>query len=91
VETDEQTVGKYLALKEAYEKAEKEFNDFKNSIAYKLVDHSKMVCDGKTFATWVERKGSVSIDKNLLKEKYPEIYNECLKQGLPTRYIMYKV
>lgn len=91
IETDTDTVGKYLALKEAYEKAEKEFNDFKNSIAYQLVDHSKMLCDGKTFATWVERKGSVSIDKNLLKEKYPEIYNECLKQGLPIRYIMYKV
>lgn len=91
VETDEQTVGKYLALKEAYEKAEKEFNDFKNSIAYKLVDHSKMTCDGKTFASWVERKGAVSIDKNLLKAKYPAIYDECLKQGLPTRYIRYQV
>ena len=91
VDVDTETVGKYLALKEAYEKAEKEFNDFKNSIAYKLVDHSKMVCDGKTFASWVERKGAVSIDKNLLKAKYPAIYDECLRQGLPTRYIRYQV
>lgn len=91
IDVSPDVVGKYLSLKEAYEKAEKEFNEFKNSLAYQLVDHSKMICDGKTFATWVERKGSVSIDKNLLKEKYPEIYNECMKQGVPTRYIMYKV
>jgi putative phage-type endonuclease len=91
VDVDTDTVGKYIALKEAYEKAEKEFNDFKNSLAFKMVDHSKLLCEGKTFASWVERKGAVSIDKNLLKEKYPAIYDECLKQGAPTRYIRYQV
>ena len=91
VEVDNDVVGKYLALKEAYEKAEEEFNNFKNSLAFKMVDHSKMVCDGKTFATWIERKGAASLDKNLLKQKYPEIYNECVKQGPPTRYIRYQV
>lgn len=91
VEVDNDVVGKYLALKEAYEKAEEEFNNFKNSLAFKMVDHSKMVCDGKTFATWIERKGAATLDKNLLKQKYPEIYNECVKQGPPTRYIRYQV
>lgn len=91
VDVDTDTVGKYIALKEAYEKAEKEFNDFKNSLAFKMVDHSKLLCEGKTFASWVERKGAVSIDKNLLKAKYPAIYDECLKQGMPTRYIRYQV
>jgi hypothetical protein len=55
------------------------------------VDRSKMTCDGKTFASWVERKGAICNDKELLKAKYPEIYNECLKQGLPSRYIRYQV
>lgn len=91
LEVNTDLVGKYIALKEAYEKAEREFKDFKNSIGLEMVDHSKAVCDGKTFATWVERKGAVSIDKNLLKAKYPAIYDECLKQGMLTRYIKYNV
>ena len=91
LEVDTDLVGKYIALKEAYEKAEEEFKDFKNSIGLEMVDHSKAVCDGKTFATWVERKGAVSVDKKLLETKYPDIYKECLKQGAPTRYIKYNV
>lgn len=91
LEVDTDLVGKYIALKEAYEKAEQEFKDFKNSIGLEMVDHSKAVCDGKTFATWVERKGAVSVDKKLLEAKYPDIYKECLKQGAPTRYIKYNV
>lgn len=91
LEVDTDLVGKYIALKEAYEKAEQEFKEFKNSIGLEMVDHSKAVCDGKTFATWVERKGAVSVDKKLLEAKYPEIYKECLKQGAPTRYIKYNV
>lgn len=91
LEVDTDLVGKYIALKEAYERAEQEFKEFKNSIGLEMVDHSKAVCDGKTFATWVERKGAVSVDKKLLEAKYPEIYKECLKQGAPTRYIKYNV
>jgi putative phage-type endonuclease len=91
LEVDNDLVGKYIALKEAYEKAEQEFKEFKNSIGLEMVDHSKAVCDGKTFATWVERKGAVSVDKKLLEAKYPVIYKECLKQGAPTRYIKYNV
>ena len=91
LEVDTDLVGKYIALKEAYEKAEQEFKDFKNSIGLSMVDHSKAICDGKTFATWVERKGAVSVDKKLLEAKYPDIYKECLKQGAPTRYIKYNV
>lgn len=91
VEVDNDVVGKYLALKEAYEKAEEEFQNFKNELGMRMVDHCRMLCDGKTFASWVERKGALSIDKKLLQTKYPDIYNECLKQGCPTRYIKYNV
>lgn len=91
IEVDDNTVGTYLDLKEKYERAEEAFNNFKNSLAFKMVDHSKMTCNGRTFASWVERKGTVSVDKELLKKKYPEIYEECLKQGQGTRYIRYSV
>ena len=47
--------------------------------------------DGRTFASWVERKGSVSVDKDKLKLKYPDIYNECLKTGAGSRYVKYNV
>jgi hypothetical protein len=57
-----------------------------------MVDASKLLRqDGRTFATWVERKGAASIDKVMLQNKYPDIYNECLKTGLPTRYVKYTV
>lgn len=91
VEVDVNTVGKYLALKEAYEKAEAEFMEFKNSLAMQMIDHSKLTCDGKTFATWVERKSSVVLDKKLLQQKYPDIFAECSVQGMGTRYVRYSV
>lgn len=89
---DDETVAEFKRLKEAYEKAEEEFTAFKNSLGFKMVDASKLLRqDGRTFATWVERKGAVSIDKAMLQNKYPEIYNECLKTGMPTRYVKYTV
>lgn len=89
---DDETVAEFKRLKEAYEKAEEEFTAFKNSLGFKMVDASKLLRqDGRTFATWVERKGAVSIDKTMLQNKYPEIYNECLKTGMPTRYVKYTV
>lgn len=91
VEVDVNTVGKYLALKETYEKAEAEFMEFKNSLAMQMIDHSKLTCDGKTFATWVERKSSVVLDKKLLQRKYPDIFAECSVQGMGTRYVKYSV
>lgn len=89
---DEDTVAKFKRLKEAADKATEEFEAFKNSLAFKMVDHSRLVReDGRSFATWVERKGSVSVNKEYLQMKYPDIYKECLKTGAPTRYVKYNV
>lgn len=90
-EVDEDTVATYARLQEAYKKAEEEFTAFKNTLGFKMVDASKLLFKGRTFATWVERKGAVSVDKVMLQNKYPEIYKECLKQGMPTRYVKYMV
>ena len=89
---DDEVVAKYKRLKEAYEKAEEEFTAFKNELGFKMVDASKLLRqDGRTFATWVERKGATSIDKTMLQTKFPEAYNACLKTGMPTRYVKYTV
>jgi predicted phage-related endonuclease len=89
--TDEE-VAKFKALKEAADRATEEFEAFKNSLQYKMVDAQRLYRpDGRTFASWVERKGSVSVDKDKLKLKYPDIYNECLKTGAGTRYVKYTV
>jgi hypothetical protein len=34
-----------------------------------MIDHQRITCDGKTFASWVERKGAQSIDKVRLMNK----------------------
>lgn len=91
VEFSEQEAGRYLALKEAYEKAEAEFKGFKNEIALRMVGCKSAKCDGKSFASWVERKGSTSIDKELLKKLYPEVYDAVKTEGLPTRYLRFMI
>ena len=89
VEVDEDTVAKYKQLKEAADKADEAFATFKNELGLKLLDVQKLVCKGKTFASWVERKGAVTIDKTILQQRFPEVYAQVTKQGLPTRYIRF--
>lgn len=89
LELGPETAGKYYALKEAYEKAEREFMDFKNELSMMLKDHSRGMCDGERFASWVERKGSMTVDKDYLMNNYPEIYKECLRQGKGGRYLKF--
>lgn len=90
-EVDQETVETYLALKKQFEEAEAEFTNFKNKLGFKMIEASKLTCDGKTFATWVERKGAQSIDKAKLQQMYPDVYKDCIKQGPPTRYVRYSV
>ena len=87
--TDRETFFKYKQLKEAADKAVKEFEDFKNSLAYQMMDSPRMTCEGKSFISWVERKGSTKIDSNKLKELYPEAYEACMTEGLPSRYLKF--
>lgn len=90
-EVDEETVTTYAKLKEAADKANEEFEAFKNTLGFKMVDSAKLTYKGRVFATWVERKGSVSVDKAKLESKFPDVYKQCLKQGMGSRYIKYTV
>lgn len=89
VTTDKMTYAKYMELKEKAEKATQEFEDFKNSLAYQMIDSPRMTCEGKTFCSWVERKGGTKIDSNKLKELFPEAYEACSSEGLPSRYLKF--
>lgn len=91
IEVTQEEVETYIALKKQYEEAEEAFTNFKNKFGFKMIDHQRITCDGKTFASWVERKGSQSIDKVRLMNKYPDVYKDCVKQGPPTRYVRYSV
>lgn len=88
-EVDQSLIDRYIELKKNFDEAEEALNQFKNEISYKMIDVSKLTCNGHTFATWVERKGTVSIDKDRLKNEYPDIYQKVLKQGAGSRYIKY--
>lgn len=90
VPVPDEDVQKFIELKEAADKATAEFEGFKNRLAFRMVDVSKLVkSNGKVFASWVERKGSVTVDKALLQSQYPDVYQKVLKQGAGSRYIKY--
>lgn len=79
----------YERLKDAADKATEAFENFKNQLAYKMMDSPRTTCEGKKFASWVERKGSIKVDAKKLKEFYPEVYDAVTSEGLPSRYIKY--
>lgn len=79
----------YERLKEAADKATEAFENFKNQLAYKMMNSKRTTCEGKKFASWVERKGSIRVDSAKLKEFYPEVYDAVTSEGLPSRYIKY--
>lgn len=79
----------YERLKEAADKATEAFENFKNKLAYKMMNSKRTTCEGKKFASWVERKGGMKVDAAKLKEFYPEVYDAVTSEGLPSRYIKY--
>jgi hypothetical protein len=79
----------YERLKEAADNATEAFENFKNKLAYKMMNSKRTTCEGRKFMTWVERKGSMKVDSAKLKEFYPEVYEAVTIEGLPSRYIKY--
>lgn len=79
----------YERLRDAANKATDAFENFKNKLAYKMMNSKRTTCEGRKFMTWVERKGSMKVDAAKLKEFYPEVYDAVASEGLPSRYIKY--
>ena len=84
-------ISEYERLKKEAEDATARFEEFKNKMGYRMLNAKRALCEGKTFASWVERKGSVMIDSKKLQELYPEAFEACKKEGLPSRYLRYSV
>lgn len=88
-EVTREEIEEYYRLKAVFEKAQEDFEECKNRLGMKMLDSRRATCEGKTFASWVERKGSVSVDAKKLQEFFPEAYEACKKEGLPSRYVKY--
>lgn len=88
-EVTREEIEEYYRLKAVFEKAQEEFEACKNKLGMKMLDSRRATCEGKTFASWVERKGSISVDAKKLQEYFPEAYEACKKEGLPSRYVKY--
>lgn len=88
-EVTREEIEEYYRLKVVFEKAQEDFEECKNRLGMKMLDSRRATCEGKTFASWVERKGSVSVDAKKLQEFFPEAYEACKKEGLPSRYVKY--
>lgn len=89
VDIDTESIIKYYSLKEKAERATEELKSFTNELMYKLVDSSKLLYQGKTFASWVVRKGSETVNKDKVKREYPDIYEKVKTQGSSSRYVRY--
>ena len=90
-ELTEEEVEKYRYLKERAESAELAFNAFKSELQYKMQNGGNLVRDGKKVAFYVTRTPTVSVDKDKLKKMFPEAYEACLKTGVGTRYVSFKI
>jgi putative phage-type endonuclease len=87
VEISEDLFFKYCVAKENLVKAQDLFNSIKVQIGYYLQQGDFVMYDGRKVASVVSRIGSETVDKKLLKEKYPDIYNKCIKRGMSCDYI----
>jgi predicted phage-related endonuclease len=77
------------ALRKAEERVEdaaKELDVAKMRLKAALGNSDELVSEsGVKLAKWVNVKGRKSLDIQKLQGKYPEIYNECLRDGTPYR------
>ncbi len=74
----------WQALTRAREMADERLAQIRLKILAEIKDN-KGATDGKYLATWSNRKGSESFDKDAFKKEFPDIYPRFLKRGADTR------
>lgn len=79
-------VTKFYLLKDAAEKTEAALKAFKSDLQYKMSGGSCLTYEGKTFASYISRAGSTTVDSKLLKAKWPDIYAQVCRTGAPITY-----
>ncbi|WP_174351849.1 lambda-exonuclease family protein [Paenibacillus sp. JMULE4] len=70
-------IEKYLEKKQQIKDLEEEFSEVENLIKAILGNHEIGIC-GNYRVKW-ENRSRTGVDGKLLKERYPDIYQECLK------------
>lgn len=88
-EADKTAYAQFLLAKEQFNKAEQQFQTAKARLIYAMSDADALTYEGSRIASYVERAGSTSIDKELLKSIAPDIYQRVLKRGAPVNYIKF--
>lgn len=102
-ETDDQDFGDWLEVRQSLkeqidilkdiqkrelEPLEEQLNLCETTLKTKIGENKGMVYQGQK-VSWAERAGKRSVDMNLLEEKYPDIYNEVMKQGESYRQLSF--
>lgn len=84
VEIEDNTFGEWLfkrdQLKFEIAELEKELNQVETSIKNKIADNKGALWQGYK-VTWGWRNGRVTADLKLLQAKYPEVYQDVIKEG----------
>lgn len=78
-------VARYRELRESMKSIEEEMEELAKAVKLAMGEAEALAADGGTLATWKKRNGSRTIDSRRLKAEKPEIYEEYLRAGEPTR------
>lgn len=79
-----------LVRKKMDELSEKE-KELQGAITSFMGESDTLSMDGKTIATWKTSKPRAAFDSATFKSKHPDLYNEYLKEGKPTRRFLLKL
>lgn len=83
---DDEEVAQFVLARDRYQKAELAFKTIKMKISEHFKTAKRLMYKGAIFGTFIQTAGRASVDTKLLKQKYPDIYDEVLKVGKPTSY-----
>lgn len=82
----DEEVGQYLVLKEEYERIERAFKASRAHLTQYLQNYNTLMFHGQKFGRMVVLKGRETVDTKLLKEKYPDVYEDVKRIGQGTAY-----
>jgi len=77
-------------LKKSISEAYNELNVITEDIKMKLRDAEAFKYNGDTLFTWRKANDSAKLDTDILKKRYPEIYQECLRKEPGIRRFLIK-
>ena len=71
---------------DAKKRLEASIKEIKNKLCLLIGDH-EVAYAGDRKITWKTQAGRVTVDSKKLKTDYPDVYEDCKKQGNPTRVL----